>query len=221
MPLGYGYLTHHLPRKVTHTRTRDSATKQVQTHETRGKKMQLYNPALKCLVPSGREKHTHASDELFLQVQTSVGGAATPLATFPPSAGPGPASDGDTGGRTSTPREDASTALGLSRPGSPQGFRPEQTPRLAAPLPQPAVPRGPQPGSRPRRRDSGIGPARGRPGQAPATTAAPPRPGKPHAPGPTKPLFEPTPPLSTSTLLPPVPAHRRAVEGSKTKQERP
>jgi hypothetical protein len=46
------------------------------------------------------------------------------LATFPPSAGPGPASDGDTGGRISTPREDASTALGPSRSGSPQGFRP-------------------------------------------------------------------------------------------------
>jgi hypothetical protein len=95
--------------------------------------MQLYNPTLKCLGPSGRKKHTHTTDKLFLQVQTSAGGAAAPLATFPPSAGPGPASDGDTGGRISTPREDASTALGPSRPGSPQGFRPERTPRLAAP----------------------------------------------------------------------------------------
>jgi hypothetical protein len=34
---------------------RDSATKQVQTHETRGKKTQLYNPALKCLGPSDRK----------------------------------------------------------------------------------------------------------------------------------------------------------------------
>jgi hypothetical protein len=66
MPPGYGYLTHHLPRKVTHARTRDSATKQVQTHETRGKKTQLYNPALKCLGPSGRKKHTHTTDKLFL-----------------------------------------------------------------------------------------------------------------------------------------------------------
>jgi hypothetical protein len=30
-PLGYGYLTHHLPRKVTHTRITDSATEQVLT----------------------------------------------------------------------------------------------------------------------------------------------------------------------------------------------
>jgi hypothetical protein len=112
MPPGYGYLTHHLPRKVTHARKRDSATKQVLTHETRGKKTQLYNPALKCLDPSGRKKHMHTIDKLFLQVQTSAGGAAVPSATFPPSAKPGPASDGDTGGGISTPKEDANTALG-------------------------------------------------------------------------------------------------------------
>jgi hypothetical protein len=40
MPPGYGYLTHHLPRKVTHARISDSAIdEQVLTHETRGKKM--------------------------------------------------------------------------------------------------------------------------------------------------------------------------------------
>jgi hypothetical protein len=183
--------------------------------------MQLYNPALKCLGPSGREKHTHASDKLFLQVQTSVGGGAAPSASFPPSTKSGPASDSATGGGISTSKEDASTALGPSRPGSPLGSRPERTPRLAAPKPQPAVPRGPQPGSRPRRRDSGIGPTCGWPGQAPAAAAAPPRPGRPHAPGPTKPLFEPTPPLSTPTPLPLAPAHRRAAKGSKTEQERP
>jgi hypothetical protein len=43
-----------------------------------------------------------------------------------------------------------------------------------------------------------------------------PRPGKPPAPGPTKSLFEPTPPLSALTPLPPAPAHRRAAEGSKS-----
>jgi hypothetical protein len=37
---------------------------------------------------------------------------------------------------------------------------------------------------------------------SPAATAAPPRPRKPRAPGPTKPLFEPTPPLSTPAPLP-------------------
>jgi hypothetical protein len=95
--------------------------------------MQLYNLALKCLGPSSREKHTHTTDKLFLQVQTSTEGAASPSASFPPSAEPGPASDGDTGGRISTSQEDASTALGPSRSGSPQGFQPERTPQLAAP----------------------------------------------------------------------------------------
>jgi hypothetical protein len=39
MPPGYGYLTHHLPRKVAHARISDSATdKQVLMLEIRGKK---------------------------------------------------------------------------------------------------------------------------------------------------------------------------------------
>jgi hypothetical protein len=33
--------------------------------------------------------------------------------------------------------------------------------------------------------------------------------------------FEPTPPPSAPTLLPPASAHRRAAEGPKTEQERP
>jgi hypothetical protein len=37
-PLGYGYLTHHLPRKVTRARISDFATEQVLMLETRGKK---------------------------------------------------------------------------------------------------------------------------------------------------------------------------------------
>jgi hypothetical protein len=45
----------------------------------------------------GRKKHTHATDKLFLQVQTSTGGAAAPSASTPPSMESGPASDGDTG----------------------------------------------------------------------------------------------------------------------------
>jgi hypothetical protein len=50
-PLGYGYLTHHLPRKVTRARTSDSATEQVLTLETRGKKTQLYTLTLKMFWP--------------------------------------------------------------------------------------------------------------------------------------------------------------------------
>jgi hypothetical protein len=134
MPPGYGYLTHHLPRKVTLARISDSATdEQVLILETRGKETQLYNTTIRCLGLGGRKKHTHTTDKLFLLVQTSTEGATAPSALFPPSAEPGPASDGDTGGRISNPREDASTALGLLWSGSPQGFRPERTPRLAAP----------------------------------------------------------------------------------------
>jgi hypothetical protein len=51
MPLGYGYLTHHLPRKVTRARISDSATEQVLALETRGKKTQLYTLTLKMFRP--------------------------------------------------------------------------------------------------------------------------------------------------------------------------
>jgi hypothetical protein len=50
-----------------------------------------------CLGLGGRKKHTHTIDKLFLQVQTSIGGAAAPSASSPPSAESDPASDGNTG----------------------------------------------------------------------------------------------------------------------------
>jgi hypothetical protein len=91
-PLGYGYLTHHLPRKVTLALISDSATdEQVLILETRGKETQLYNTTIRCLGLGGRNKHTHTTDKLFLQVQTSTEGAAAPSASFPPSAESGPA----------------------------------------------------------------------------------------------------------------------------------
>ena len=117
------------------------------------------------------------------------------------------------GRRISTSKEHVGTTAGPSPLGSPPGTRPEQTTRLAAPKPQPAVPRGHQPGSWPWQPDSGVGPASGRPGQVPAAAATPPRPGKSPALGPTKFLLEPTPPLSMLTSLPPAPVHRRAAEG--------
>jgi hypothetical protein len=134
MPLGYGYLTHHLPRKVTLARISDSvADEQVLILETRGKKTQLYNTTIRCLGLGGRNKHTHTTDKLFLQDQTSTEGAAAPSALFPPLAESGPTSNGDMGERISTSKEDASTALGPLFPGSPQGSQPEQTPRPTAP----------------------------------------------------------------------------------------
>jgi hypothetical protein len=52
-PTGYGYLTHHLPRKVAHARISDSTTEQVLTLENFSTKMTfvlfeyIYNEILK------------------------------------------------------------------------------------------------------------------------------------------------------------------------------
>jgi hypothetical protein len=117
-PPGYGYLTRHLPRKVTLTRISDYATdEQVRILKTRGKEIQLYNTTTKCLGLGGRERHMHAPNRLLRQNQASPGGGAAPSASSPPSAPSppsarsGPAPGGDTSGRISTSKEDASTAL--------------------------------------------------------------------------------------------------------------
>jgi hypothetical protein len=103
MPPGYGYLTRHLPQKVTLTRISDSATdEQVRILETRGKETQLYNTTTKCLGLGGRERHMHAPNRLLRQNQASPRGGAAPSAPSPPSAS----------GRISTSKEDASTMLG-------------------------------------------------------------------------------------------------------------
>jgi hypothetical protein len=57
----------------------DFATdKQVLILETRGKETQLYNTTMVCLGLGGRKKHTHTTDKLILQVQTSIGGQQHP-----------------------------------------------------------------------------------------------------------------------------------------------
>jgi hypothetical protein len=192
----------------------DSATdKQVLILETRGKETQLYNTTMICLGLGGHKKHTHTTDKLFPQVQTSVGGAAAPSASTPPSAESDPASDGDTGEGSPPQRKMSAPLLGHRRQGLLQEPGPSR--RLDRPLRSLSQlsPRGHQPGSWPRQPDSGVGPTSGRPGQVPAAAVTLPRPGKSPAPGPTKPLFEPTLPLSALTPLPPAPAHRRAAEG--------
>jgi hypothetical protein len=98
-PPGYGYLTHHLPRLVTLAQISNSATDdQVLILETRGKETQLYNTTMICLGLDGHKKHTHTTDKLFLQVQTSIGGAAAPSVSTPPSAESDPTSESDTVG---------------------------------------------------------------------------------------------------------------------------
>jgi hypothetical protein len=111
----------------------DSATdKQVLILETRGKETQLYNATTICLGLGGRKKHTHTTDKLILQVQTSIGGVAAPSASTPPSAESDPASDGDTG-KGSPPRRKMSVPrLGHHRQGLLQEPGPSR--RLDRPL---------------------------------------------------------------------------------------
>jgi hypothetical protein len=112
-PPGYGYLTRHLPRKITLTRISDSATdEEVWILETGGKETQLYNTTTKCSGLGGRERHMHVQNKLLRQNQASPEGGAAPSASSPPSARSAPALDGDASGRISTSKEDASTALG-------------------------------------------------------------------------------------------------------------
>jgi hypothetical protein len=85
-----------------------------------------------CLGLGGRKRHTHATDELFLQVQPSTEGTAAPSALFPPSAGSGPASDGDTGGGSPPRRKMSAPRLGHRRQGLLQEPGPSR--RLVRPL---------------------------------------------------------------------------------------
>jgi hypothetical protein len=80
----------------------------------------------------GRKKHTHTTDKLLLQVQTSIGGAATPSASSPPSAESGPASDSDTGEGSPPRMKMSAPRLGHRR----QGLLHEPAPsrRLDQPL---------------------------------------------------------------------------------------
>jgi hypothetical protein len=132
-PPGYRYLTRHLSRKITLTRISDSATdEQVRILETVGKEMQLYNTTITCLGLGSRKKHTCTTDKLFLQVQTSIGGAAAPSASSPPSVESGPASDGDTGEGSPPRRKMSAPRLGHRRQGLLQEPGPSR--RLDRPL---------------------------------------------------------------------------------------
>jgi hypothetical protein len=193
----------------------DSATdKQVLILETRGKETQLYNTTMICLGLGGRKKHTHTTDKLFLQVQTSVGGAAAPSASTPPSVESDPALDSNAVGG-SPPRRKMST-LRLSHHRQDLLQEPGPSRRLDRPLrslsqlpPEDASPAhglgSPTPGLVPPVDDL----ARIQPPQLRLLGL-----GSPLLLGRQSFLLQPTPPLSTLTPLPPAPAHRRAAEGS-------
>jgi hypothetical protein len=118
-PPGYGYLTRHLPRKITLTWVSDPATdEQVRIREIGGKETQLYITTTKCSGLGGRKRHTRVQNKLLRQNQASPGGGAAPSASSPtsapspPSARSATALDGDAGGRISTSKVDANTVLG-------------------------------------------------------------------------------------------------------------
>jgi hypothetical protein len=71
-PSGYGYLTRHLPRKVTLTWIGDSATdEQVRILETRGKETQLYNTTTKVFRPR-RPRKTHACSKQTAPAESGI-----------------------------------------------------------------------------------------------------------------------------------------------------
>jgi hypothetical protein len=161
----------------------------------------------------GRKKHTHTTDKLFLQDQTSVGGAAAPSTSTPPLAESDPASDGDMVGGSPPRRKMSAPRLGHLRQGLLQEPGPSRRPdRPLRSLSQPSP--------------EDTGPAHGlgspTPGLVlPVDDPARLRPpllrllglGSPLLLGRRSFLFELTPPLSMLTPLPPAPAHRRVVEG--------
>jgi hypothetical protein len=112
-PPGYGYLTRHLPRKISLTWVSNPATdERVRIREIGGKETQLYITTTKCSGLGGHERHIHIQNKLLRQNQASPGGGAAPSASFPPSARSALASDGGASGRISTSKVVASTALG-------------------------------------------------------------------------------------------------------------
>jgi hypothetical protein len=114
-PPGYGYLTRHLPRKITLTWVSNPATNErVRIRETGGKETQLYITTTKCSGLGSHERHIHIQNKLLRQNQASPGGGAAPSASFPPSARSAPASDGGASGRISTSKVVASTTLRLA-----------------------------------------------------------------------------------------------------------
>jgi hypothetical protein len=85
-----------------------------------------------CLGLGGRKNHTHTSDKLSLQVQTTIEGATAPSASSPPLAESGPTSDGDTGGGSPSRRKMLAPRLGHRRQGLLQEPGPSR--RLDRPL---------------------------------------------------------------------------------------
>jgi hypothetical protein len=140
-------------------------------------------------------------------------GAAAPSASTPPSAKSGPASDGDTVGGSPPRRKMSAPRLSHRRRGLLQEPGPSR--QLDRPL-----------RSLSQLSPGDISPAHGLGNPTPGLVSLVDNPasfqlpllhllglGSPLLLGRRSPLFEPTPPLSMLTPLPPAPAHRRAAKG--------
>jgi hypothetical protein len=69
-PPGYGYLTRHLPRKITLTWVSNPATNErVRIRKTGGKETQLYITTTKCSGLGGRKRHIRIQNKLLRQNQ--------------------------------------------------------------------------------------------------------------------------------------------------------
>jgi hypothetical protein len=112
-PLGYGYLTRRLLRKIILTWVSNPATNErVRIRKTGGKETQPYITMIKCLGLGSRKRHTCIQNKLLRQNQASHGEGAAPLASSPPSARSTPALDDGASGRISASKVVASTMLG-------------------------------------------------------------------------------------------------------------
>jgi hypothetical protein len=86
-PLGYGYLTRRLPRKMTLTWASYPATdERVWIRKTEGEETQPYITIIRCSGLDSRKRHICIQRKLLRQNQASPREGAAPLALSPPSA---------------------------------------------------------------------------------------------------------------------------------------
>jgi hypothetical protein len=143
-------------------------TKKVQILETRGKETRLYNTARVCFGLGGRRKHTLQDNPILQARILTAKGSSSVLGVDNTFGEARPSLGRRRSPRVSALKDNVITKPGPSPPGSSPRIRPEQAAWPVTPGPRPAVLQGHQPGLRPRRVNSGVGPANGRPGQAPA-----------------------------------------------------
>src|SRR5688572_26256000 len=130
-PPGYGYLTHHLPRKATLARTNIPVTDKKSRYSKQEEKRRSFTTQRGCVCSGlgGRTRHT-LQDTLTLQarVLTLEGGSNT-LGIDDTFGEARPSLGRRRGPRISAPKDDVITMPGQSPSGISPGIRPEQAAR--------------------------------------------------------------------------------------------